>query len=178
MWGKELSSQIEKNGSLENTKKALEAARDEGMLVIYVNIAWRPGFPELPEETYELLKEAKEKEKSIRDTWDAGVVEELEPEEEEVIVYNFGSDSFEGTDLDTILRANRINHLYITGQCIEHVVATTAKRAANMGYAVTVLKDCSSGFTDENYDCMLSILPYYCDLVTSSDFVSSIKSSQ
>jgi nicotinamidase-related amidase len=49
----------------------------------------------------------------------------------EPIVINFGSDSFEGTDLDRILRANAVGHLFVSGQCIEHVVATTIKRAAN-----------------------------------------------
>ena len=38
---------------------------------------------------------------------------------------NFGSDSFEGTDLDRILGANNVGHLFVSGQCIEHVVATT-----------------------------------------------------
>jgi nicotinamidase-related amidase len=36
---------------------------------------------------------------------------------------------FEGTDLDRILRANAVGHLFVSGQCIEHVVATTIKRA-------------------------------------------------
>ena len=64
---------------------------------------------------------------------------------------NFGSDSFEGTDLDRILRASDIGHLFVSGQCIEHVVATTIKRAANMGYNATLIKDATSGFTDSNY---------------------------
>ena len=86
---------------------------------------------------------------------------------------NFGSDGFEGTDLDLILRTNRITDLYVAGQCIEHVVETTVKRAVNMGYTAPVLKDCTSGFTDDqNYDAMLEILPLYSGLITADEFVA------
>ena len=40
-----------------------------------------------------------------------------------------------------------------------------------MGYGASVLKDCTSGFTDQNYDAMVEILPLYADLVTADDFV-------
>ena len=172
VWGKNLYPQVVKNGSIGNTKKVLEAARGKGMPVIYVNIAWRPGFPELPENTCALLREAKEKNKCLRGSWGAEVIKQLKPKENEIIVINFGSDGFEGTDLDMILRVNKINHIYVTGQCTEHVVVTTVKRAVNMGYTATVLKDCTSGFTDQNYEAMLKILPLYGEVITCSEFIS------
>jgi nicotinamidase-related amidase len=101
------------------------------------------------------------------------VIDELEPTADEIEVINFGSDGFEGTDLDVILRTSGIDHVYVAGQCIEHVVATTAKRAANMGYSVTVLEDCTSGFTDQNYDAMLEILPLYGEMMTADEFVDA-----
>ena len=92
------------------------------------------------------------------------------PMSNEPIVINFGSDSFEGTDLDRILRANNIGHLFVSGQCIEHVVATTIKRAANMGYNAILIKDATSGFTDSNYSAMLDILPLYAKVITANEF--------
>ena len=80
-------------------------------------------------------------------------------DEQRALVINFGSDSFEGTDLDRMLRATNVGHLFVSGQCIEHVVATTIKRAANMGYNAILIKDATSGFTDSNYNAMLDILP-------------------
>ena len=103
VWGKYLFPQVEKNGSVGNARRALDAARARGMLVVYVNIAWRPGFPELPDETCGLLKEAKDNNECLVGSWGADVIDELKPEGNEIIVTNFGSDSFEGTDLDLIL---------------------------------------------------------------------------
>ena len=171
VWGKYLFPQVEKNGSVGNAKRALDTARQRDMLVIYVNIAWRPGFPELPDNTCGLLKEAKDNNECLVGSWGADVIDELKPEGNEIIVINFGSDSFEGTDLDLILRNRGIKNVYVVGQCIEHVVATTVKRAVNMGYGATVLKDCTSGFTDQNYDAMVEILPLYADLISADDFV-------
>ena len=172
VWGKYLFPQVEKNGSVGNARRALDVARQRGMLVIYVNIAWRPGFPELPDDTCGLLKEAKDNNECLVGSWGADVIDELKPEGDEIIVVNFGSDSFEGTDLDLILRNRGVRNVTVVGQCIEHVVATTVKRAVNMGYSATVLRDCTSGFTDQNYDAMVEILPLYADLITVDEFVA------
>ena len=51
-------------------------------------------------------------------------------------------------------------------------MATTVKRAVNMGYGATILKDCTSGFTDQNYDAMVEIMPLYADLATADEFVA------
>jgi len=117
-----------------------------------------------------LLQGAKDENKGIIGTWEVEVIDALKPNENELIVINYGSDSFEGTDLDRILRASNIGHLFVSGQCIEHVVATTIKRAANMGYNAILIKDTTSGFTDSNYQAMLDILPLYSKIITADKF--------
>jgi Isochorismatase family len=121
VWGKNLCRQIEKNNAIRNAQGVLATARNRGMLTIFVNIGWRPGFPELPEnQYYPLLQGAKDENKGIVGTWEVDVIDALRPMTNEPIVINFGSDSFEGTDLDRILRAANVGHLFISGQCIEH----------------------------------------------------------
>jgi nicotinamidase-related amidase len=171
IWGKNLCSQIEKNNAIKNAQRVLTTARNRGMLTIFVNIGWRPGFPEMPEnQYYPLLQEAKDENKGIIGTWEVEVIDALKPNRNELIVINYGSDSFEGTDLDRILRASTIGHIFVSGQCIEHVVATTIKRAANMGYNAILIKDATSGFTDSNYRAMLDILPLYSKIITADNF--------
>ncbi len=174
VWGKSLYPQIKKNNSIANAQKVLRAARERRMLTIFVNIGWRAGFPELSDnQFYPLLQGAKDENKGIIGTWDVEVIDALKPISSELIVINFGSDSFEGTDLDKILRVNNVGHIYVSGQCIEHVVETTVKRAANIGYNATIIRDAMSGFTDSNYDAMLDILPLYCKVTTADAFAAS-----
>ena len=52
VWGKNLCRQIEKNNAIRNAQSVLATARNRGMLTIFVNIGWRPGFPELPGSCY------------------------------------------------------------------------------------------------------------------------------
>ncbi len=171
VWGKNLCQQIEKNNAIKNAQSVLAMARSRGLLTIFVNIGWRPGFPELPEnQHYPLLQGAKDENKGIIGTWEVDVIDALRPNANEPIVINFGFDSFEGTDLDMLLRANNVGHLFVSGQCIEHVVATTIKRAANMGYNAILIRDATSGFTDSNYNAMLEILPLYARLITAAEF--------
>jgi len=171
VWGKNLCRQIEKSNAVKNAQDVLATARNRGMLTIFVNIGWRPGFPALPQnQYYPLLQGAKDENKGIVGTWEVEVIDALRPAAGEPIVINFGSDSFEGTDLDRILHAHNVGHVFVSGQCIEHVVATTIKRAANMGYNAALIKDATSGFTDSNYRAMLDILPLYCKVITSDQF--------
>ena len=171
VWGRILCRQIEKNNAIKNAQSVLAVARNRGMLTIFVNIGWRPGFPELPEnQYYPLLQGAKDENKGLVGTWEVDVIDALRPASREPIVINFGSDSFEGTDLDRLLRANNIGHVFVSGQCIEHVVATTIKRAANTGYNAILIKDATSGFTDSNYTAMLDILPLYAKIITAAEF--------
>jgi len=101
VWGKNLCRQIEKNNAVKNAQKVLTLARGRGMLTVFVNIGWRPGFPELPSnQYYPLLQGAKDENKGIIGTWEVDVIDALKPNKNELIVINYGSDSFEGTDLD------------------------------------------------------------------------------
>ena len=84
---------------------------------------------------YPLLQGAKDENKGIVGTWEVEVIDALRPISGEPVVINFGSDSFEGTDLDRILRTANVGHLFVSGQCIEHVVATTIK--ARPTWAIT-----------------------------------------
>ena len=173
VWGRNLHPQVQKNNSVENTRTALQRARARGVQVIYVNIAYRKGAPELPAKTCGLYKDAKNLNACEIGSWGAAVIDELAPVAGDIEIINYTSDGFEGTELDLVLRMKNIDKLYFTGQCVEHVVATTFKRAVNMGYEAVLLTDCTSGFTDQNYDAMMNILPLYGELITSQQFIMS-----
>lgn len=173
VWGKNLHAQVQKNNSIENTRLAIQRARGRGMQVIYVNIAYRRDAPELPGKTCGLYKDAKIQNACEIGSWGAAVLDELAPVQGDIEIINYTSDGFEGTELDLILRTKGITQLYFTGQCVEHVVATTFKRAVNKGYEATLLTDCTSGFTDQNYDAMMNILPLYGELISSQQFLMS-----
>jgi nicotinamidase-related amidase len=169
------ATQVEKHNCLEKTASVLEASRSAGMPVIYVNIEFRPGFPELKKPTYPLIESIQERNAFIRGTWDAAVPEEIAPEPEDIIVINFDSSAFSHTDLDCILRAKGVRSLFLAGIATNWVVESTTRYGAELGYDITVLQDCCQGFSDELHDFAIAqTLPYYATISNSADFVASL----
>lgn len=167
--------QVEKHNCLEKTAAVIEASRAAGMPVIYVNIEFRPGFPELKKPTYPLIESIQERNAFLRGSWDAGIPDELEPEPSDIIVINFDSSAFSHTDLDCILRAKGIKQLFLAGIATNWVVESTTRYGAELGYEITVLEDCCQGFSDELHDfAMTKTLPYYASIVKSTDFLAAL----
>jgi nicotinamidase-related amidase len=169
------AAQVERHGCLAKTAAVLAASRQAGLPVIYVNIEFRPGFPELKKPTYPLIESIQERNAFFRGSWDAAVPEELEPAPEDIVVINFNSSAFSHTDLDCILRAKGIRRLFLAGIATNWVVESTARYGAELGYDITVLADCCQGFSDELHDFAIAkTLPYYASIATSSEFVAML----
>ncbi len=169
------AAQVSKHVCLDKTAAVLEAARGAGMQVIYVNIEFRPGFPELSKPTYPLIESIQERNAFLRGSWDAAVPEELAPEPDDLIVINFNSSAFSHTDLDCILRAKGVQQLFLVGIATNWVVESTARYGAELGYRISVLADCCQGFSDELHDFAIhNTLPYYGSVVSSADFIATL----
>jgi nicotinamidase-related amidase len=170
------AAQVEKHACLEKTANVLQASRAAGIPVFYVNIEYRPGFPELKKPTYPLIESIQERNAFLRGSWDAGVPEELEPGEGDIIVINFNSSAFSHTDLDCMLRARGVRDLVLAGIATNWVVESTARYGAELGYDITVLADCCQGFSDELHDFAIEkTLPYYATIAQSADFVTGLQ---
>jgi nicotinamidase-related amidase len=169
------AAQVEKHGCLAKTAAVLAAARGAGIPVAYVNIAYRPGFPELKKPTYPLIESIQERNAFLRGSWDAAVPDEIAMQPEDIEVINFDSSGFSHTDLDGILRAKGVKTLYLAGIATNWVVESTTRYGAELGYDVTVLRDCCQGFTDEMHDFAFeNTLPYYATISSSDEFIAGV----
>ncbi|MBL7213150.1 MAG: cysteine hydrolase [Desulfobacteraceae bacterium] len=167
--------QVEKHNCLEKTAGVLKASRGASILVVYVNIAYRPGFPELKKPTYPLIESIQERGAFLRGSRDAEVPEELKPEEGDITVINFDSSVFSHTDLDCILRAKDIKQLFLAGIATNWIVESTTRYGAELGYDITVLEDCCQGFTDELHNFAIKeTLPFYATIMKSQDFIAAL----
>ena len=167
--------QVEKHNCLEKTAGVLKASRGASILVVYVNISYRPGFPELKKPTYPLIESIQERGAFLRGSRDAEVPDELKPEEGDITVINFDSSAFSHTDLDCILRAKDIKQLFLAGIATNWIVESTTRYGAELGYDITVLEDCCQGFTDEMHNFAIKeTLPYYATIMKSQDFISAL----
>jgi nicotinamidase-related amidase len=63
------------------------------------------------------------------------------PRDDEPVVTKRRVSAFAGSDLDMLLRAQRIDHLVLTGIATSGVVLSTVRQAADLDYRLTVLAD-------------------------------------
>jgi len=66
---------------------------------------------------------------------------DLHMEESDFVVAKTTPDSFLNTDLEPLLKQHKIEHLIVCGYASEFCVDTTVRRAAGLGYSVTIVSD-------------------------------------
>ena len=117
----------------------LPRAREAGVLIVFVHIAFRPNRADLPpgNPLFETFFAA-------RDIFHEGVPGteiDLPVLEEDVVILKRRASAFAGTDLDLVLRARGIETIAIAGVATSAMVAATCYDAADRGYRITVLRD-------------------------------------
>jgi nicotinamidase-related amidase len=128
---------------LGGVEKLLEAVRDAGIMVIYVVVGFRQGFPEVSPRniSFHALKESG---RFAMDDPSTAIHPALAPKRGEAVVIKHRVGAFAGTDLDMILRANGIETLVLAGIATSGVVLSTLRHAADADYRLLVVKDCCS----------------------------------
>jgi nicotinamidase-related amidase len=124
---------------LERLSRAIAAARANGLLVIYVKVAFRPGYPEVSRHNRSFSRIA-EGGGFLDDA--SRVHSAIAPRPGDVEVTKKRVSAFAGSDLDVLLRAREIRTLVLSGIATSGVVLSTLRAAADMDYQLVVLSDC------------------------------------
>ena len=160
--------------AVERTRRALEAARAAGMMVVHVQNAWREGHPDInPHAPWQA--DAKSVGRSTEGSWGIEFFEALAPAKGELVVRKRAVSAFAGTELDRLLRIHDISTLVIAGIVTNFAAEGTARDASDRGYRVVVLADCCESVTDEWHEfAVTQILPLIAQVVTADDFIRSL----
>jgi nicotinamidase-related amidase len=123
---------------LDPLQRLLAHARSEGWVVVFANDAHEAGDPEL----------SIWGEHAMAGTPGAEVIHELEPRPDgrEFQCQKRAYGAFDGTDLDTRLRALGVDEVVLTGQHTHICVRHTAYGALVHGYRITVPSDAVCAF--------------------------------
>ncbi len=104
-----VSPVMEQTGMLENTRALVEAARAAGATIVHAPITFAPGYGELSEHPYGILKGVVDSTAFVKGEWGAEIVDTLAPQAGDVVIEGKrGLDSFATTNLDFILRGRGI----------------------------------------------------------------------
>jgi nicotinamidase-related amidase len=84
----------------------------------------------------------------------AEFLEGLEPILGERVFQKSVNSAFIGTNLESYLRANQLMSVTLAGLTSDHCVSTTARMAANLGFQVTIVADCTATFDRKRSDVL------------------------
>jgi nicotinamidase-related amidase len=150
--------------------KAIAAARNHNIPVIYVTLGFRPGAPEISSDNKSFV--------GWKDTFGKvnieefmKVVPELTPLPADIVVTKRRISAFTGSDLEVVLRAQNIRHLVLTGIVTSGIVLSTVREAADKDYRLTVLSDGCADRDEEVHRVLTTkVFPRQADVMTVEEW--------
>jgi gluconolactonase len=162
-----VAAMVEKNDLLSRVARLQNAAREAGTRVVHVAIRFRPGYTDRAQNAG-LWQAVVGASSLIEGTWGAEFHPGAAPAGADVIVANKGASAFTGSDLRSRLETSGIHALLLAGVATNFAVESTAREAADLGYEVTVVRDCCTSVSADMHEAALNTaLPF---LATISNF--------
>jgi gluconolactonase len=155
---------------VDNVRRLAEAARVRGIVIIHVWFVVEPGAPgvTLNAPLFEGLVDAKA---LVRGSWGAAPVQGLEPRPGDFVVEKMRMSAWEGTRLETILKATGRDVIINTGAWTNMSVEHTARTGADKGYFMVIPEDCCSTMSAEWHNASINFALQNVSVVTNADAV-------
>jgi ureidoacrylate peracid hydrolase len=170
----------EANDCVPHMLQVLNAARKAGLRVFYaLHRRYRSGDYETWKYIAPVQKAAWSRKTFEDGTWGGEIRRGFEPQPGDIVALeHWCSSGFANTDLDLQLKRHGIHKLIVMGLIAHTCVEATVRFAAELGYEVTMVKDATADYSDEEMHAGLDInIPNYASaIVTTNEVVESISS--
>jgi ureidoacrylate peracid hydrolase len=107
--------------------------------------------------------------------WDAQVIDELRPGEDEIVIGKTSSSVFISTNIDYVLRNLGVEFLMIAGCLTDQCVDSAVRDACDLGYLVTTVTDACATLSQERHDWSLRLTKGYARQRTTAQVVEEIE---
>ncbi|MCZ4271675.1 isochorismatase family cysteine hydrolase [Maritalea porphyrae] len=107
-------------------------------------------------------------------SWDGKVIDELMPDENEIVLPKSSSSVFISTHIDYVLRNLGVKQLVISGIITDQCVESAIRDACDLGYLVTQVTDACATYTPERHTNSINTIKGYCRQVTTQELLSEL----
>ena len=108
-------------------------------------------------------------------SWDARVIDELSPADDEMVIGKTSSSVFISTNIHYILGNLGIKFLMIAGCLTDQCVDSAVRDACDLGYLVTTVTDACATLSQERHDWSLRLTKGYARQRTTAQVVEEIE---
>jgi nicotinamidase-related amidase len=161
---------------IDAADRAARAARAAGIPVMFVRVAFRPGYPEVAESnaTFSAIT-AEAGDAYTHDHPATQIHASLAPRGGEPVVVKRRVSAFSGSDLDVLLRAAGADTLVLAGISTSGVVLSTFRQAADLDYRLTVLADACADPDEEVHRVLTEkVFPRHALVTTADEWIASL----
>lgn len=154
-------------------QKAVKAARENSIPVIFVRVAFSEGYHEINPQNKGFSAISKASGITVSD--EATQIHELiHPEPNEPIVTKFRVSAFAGSNLEVILRSYQIDTLILSGIATSGVILSTLREAADKDYKIKVLSDACLDIDPEVHRVLTEkVFPKQADVFTVDSWINT-----
>jgi nicotinamidase-related amidase len=170
------NSIVDRLGSPEvvaNAASALAAAREAGIDVLFVRVAFRPGAPEVAVSNRQ-FGGARGRSSAGEDGPGTQIVTALAPRDDEPIVTKRRISAFAGSDFAVLLSGLRAERLVLAGISTSGVVLSTIRQAADLDFDLVLLADaCADGDPEVHRVLTEKVFPKQAAVITTAEWAAS-----
>ena len=160
---------------LDAACRGVAAARSAGVPVMFVRVAFRPGYPEVAASNPTFSAAAHAGEAYHQDASPTQIHPALTPHEGEPVIVKRRVSAFTGSDLHVLLRGAGAGSLVLAGLSTGGVVLSTLCEAADLDYGLTVLSDACADPDPEVHRVLVEkVFPKRGAVVTTEEWIASL----
>ena len=171
----------EANDCVAHMLRVLNQARTAGLSIFHVmHHRYRPGDFEGWKHLAPIQRAAWRNKSFEYGTWGGEFRSGFEPKSGEIVATeHWCSSGFANTDLDMQLKRRGVHRLIVIGLIAHTCVEATVRFAAELGYDVTVVKDATADYSDDEMHAALDVnIPNYAAaIVTTAELVDLLPSA-
>jgi nicotinamidase-related amidase len=170
-------SRIDGDTFLPVVTRAIGAARSADVPVIYVRVAFRPGFPEVSanNKTFSALTDGPAGAAYTLDADETQIHSAVTPLPGDTVVVKKRHSAFTGSGLEVILRGLDVDTLVLSGISTSGVVLSTLRQAADLDFGLTVLSDAVTDADPEVHRVLTEkVFPRQAAVVTTDDWARGL----
>src|SRR5689334_4095238 len=175
-----IKSVAEANNCVPNMLRVVNAARNARLRIFYaLHHRYRPGDYETWKYIAPIQKRGLKSKVFEDGTWGGEIRSEFKPQAGDIVAQeHWCSSGFANTDLDLLLKKHGIHQLIVIGLIAHTCVEATVRYGAELGYEVTVVKDATASYSDEQMRAALEInIPNYASAIVHTDEIVRLLSS-
>jgi ureidoacrylate peracid hydrolase len=134
---------------IENLTRCTARARELGIRVAFTRHGHSAGYEDMGRSAsaYPISALVRDSNGLVRGSWDHAIIDELDPEPQDIIVDKTRLDAFLYTSLEATLRTLGMESVIIGGCVTNFCVETTVRSAWQRDFDVTVLADAVAAYT-------------------------------